>query len=60
MGGDCSTLKSCIVSRHHHTHSPAHSTPYHRDIHARSQSKVLELVEVKDYPATARSLLVVD
>ena len=26
MGGDCSTLKSCNVSRHHHTHSLAHST----------------------------------
>ena len=26
MGGDCSILKSCNVSRHHHTHSLAHST----------------------------------
>jgi len=32
----------------------------HRDIPAGSQSKVLELVTVRDYPATAASFLIVD
>ena len=75
MGGDCSTLKSCNVPPSPHAlactfdsplplsrmkGSTGKQKPDHRDIPARSQSKVLELVTVRDYPATAASFLIVD
>ena len=55
MGGDCSTLE--LVDR---LQALTARTRLHRDIFARSQSKVLELVTVRDYPATAASFLIVD